>query len=62
MLCSEHNLYYTYSGKKTSYELFKGRKPSIPYFHKFQWACYILNNKVYLKKYNAKDQKGIFLG
>ena len=25
-------------------------------------TCYILNNKVYLKKFDAKAQKGIFLG
>ena len=45
---------------KTAYELFKGRKPNI--FHQFGCTCYILNNKVYLKKFDAKDQKGIFLG
>src|SRR4030066_1139270 len=47
---------------KTSYELFKGRKPSISYFHKFGCTCYILNNKHYLKKFSAKAQKGIFIG
>jgi len=47
---------------KTAYELFKGRKPNISYFHQFGCTCYILNNKVYLKKFDAKTQKGIFLG
>src|SRR4030066_111983 len=47
---------------KTSYELFKGRKPSISYFHQFGCTCYILNNKHYLKKFSAKAQKGIFIG
>jgi len=47
---------------KTAYELFKGRKPNISYFHQFACTCYILNNKVYLKKFDAKAQKGIFLG
>jgi len=47
---------------KTAYELFKGRKPNIYYFHLFGCTCYILNNKVYLKKFDAKAQKGIFLG
>jgi len=47
---------------KTAYELFKGRKPNISYFHQFGCTCYILNNKVYLKKFDAKAQKGIFLG
>jgi len=47
---------------KTAYELFKGRKPNISYFHQFGCTCYILNNKVYLEKFDAKAQKGIFLG
>jgi len=48
--------------EKTSYKLFKGRRPNISYFHKFGCKCYILNNKVYLKKFDAKAQRGIFLG
>jgi len=47
---------------KTTYEFFKGRKPNISYFHQFGCTWYILNNKVYLKKFDAKAQKGIFLG
>ncbi|KAK2381799.1 putative mitochondrial protein [Trifolium repens] len=48
--------------KKTTYELFKGRKPNISYFHQFGCTCYILNNKVYRKKFDAKACKGIFIG
>jgi len=48
--------------EKTTYELFKGRKPNISYFHQFGCTCYIMNNKVYLKKFDAKAQRGIFLG
>jgi len=47
---------------KIAYELFKGRKLNISYFHQFGCTCYILNNKVYLQKFDAKAQKGIFLG
>jgi transposase InsO family protein len=47
---------------KTTYELFKGRKPNISYIHQFGCTCYILNKKVYLKKFDAKAQRGIFLG
>src|SRR4030067_2372939 len=47
---------------KTSYELFKGKKPSISYLHQFRCTCYILNNKSYLKKFDAKAQRGIFIG
>lgn len=47
---------------KTPYELFKGRRPNISYFHEFGCTCYILNNRVYLKKFDAKSHKGIILG
>jgi len=47
--------------EKTAYELFKGRRPNISYFHQFGCTCYILNNKLYLKKFDAKAQRGIFL-
>lgn len=47
---------------KTAYELFKGIKPSNSYFHQFGCRCYILNNKVHLNNFDAKAQKGIFLG
>jgi len=47
--------------ENTTYELFKGRRPNISYFHQFGCTCYILNNKLYLKKFDAKAQRGIFL-
>ena len=48
--------------EKTIYELFNGRKLNISYFHQFGCTCYILNNKVHLKKFDVKAQRGIFLG
>jgi len=48
--------------EKTTYELFKGRRPNISYFYQFGCTCYILNTKLYLKKFDAKAQRGIFLG
>jgi len=48
--------------EKTTYELFKGRRLNISYFHQFGCTCYILNNKLYLKKFDAKAQRGIFVG
>jgi len=48
--------------EKTTYELFKGRRPDLSYFHQFGCTCYILNNKLYLKIFDAKAQRGIFLG
>jgi hypothetical protein len=47
---------------KTPYELFRGRKPNISYFHQFGCTCYILNNKVHLKKFDSKACKRIFIG
>jgi len=32
------------------------------YFHQFGCTCYIVNHKVYLKKFDPKAQRGIFLG
>jgi len=48
--------------EKTAYELFKGWRPNISYFHQFGCICYILNTKLYLKKFDAKAQRGILLG
>lgn len=61
--CYVHNrIYIRHIMIKTSYELFKGRNPNISYFHQFRCTCHILNNKVYLNKFDAKVHKGIFLG
>jgi len=48
--------------EKTASELFKGRRPNISYFYQFGCTCYILNNKLYIKKFDAKAQRWIFLG
>lgn len=49
--------------KKTPYELFKGRKPNIAFFHIFGCKCFILNNdKDNLGKFEEKSDEGIFLG
>ena len=47
---------------KTPYELWKGRKPNISYFHQFGCTCFILNTKDNLAKFDSKTHKGIFLG
>ncbi|WJX78348.1 hypothetical protein P8452_61580 [Trifolium repens] len=47
---------------KTTYELFRGRKPNISYFHQFGCTCYILDNKAYKRKFDAKACKRIFIG
>ncbi|CAH9132817.1 unnamed protein product [Cuscuta epithymum] len=49
--------------QKTPYELWKGRKPNISYFHVFGCKCYILNNgKENLKVFQEKADEGVFLG
>jgi len=58
----ENRIYIRRILEKATYELFKGRRPNISYFHLFGCTCYILNNKVYLKKFDVKAQRGIFLG
>jgi len=58
--CYVHNrLYIRPILNKTTYELFKGRKPSTAYFYQFGCTCYILNNKVYVTKFDSKAQKSI---
>ena len=47
---------------KTSYELWKNKKPNISYFKVFGSKCFILNTKDNLGKFDAKSNVGIFLG
>ena len=47
---------------KTPYELWKGKRPNISYFHPSDTKCYILNNgKDQLAKFDAKSDEGTFL-
>ena len=48
--------------KHTSYELWKGKKPNVSYFHTFGSKCYILNDRDHLGKFDAKSDVGLFLG
>ncbi|KAJ9557526.1 hypothetical protein OSB04_012140 [Centaurea solstitialis] len=48
--------------RRTPYELFRNRKPSIEHLHIFGCVCYILNNKDNLGKFDSKYADGIFLG
>ena len=49
--------------KKTSYELFKGRRPVLSHLKVFGCKCFILNNdKESLGKFDAKANEGDFLG
>ena len=46
----------------TLYELRKGRKPTVKYFHVFGSMCYILSDRDYRRKMDPKSDEGIFLG
>lgn len=45
----------------TPYEMWKGRKPNVKYFHVFGSPCYILKDREYQRKFDSKTDEGIFL-
>ncbi|GJT02426.1 retrovirus-related pol polyprotein from transposon TNT 1-94 [Tanacetum coccineum] len=47
---------------KTPYELIRGRKPNIQYFHVFGSLCYLTNDRDDLGKMKPKADIGIFFG
>ncbi|GKA88564.1 retrovirus-related pol polyprotein from transposon TNT 1-94 [Tanacetum coccineum] len=47
---------------KTPYELIKGRKPNVQYFHVFSSLCYPTNDRDDLGKMKPKADIGIFVG
>ena len=48
--------------RNTFYELWKGKRPNVSYFHTFGSKCYILNDRDQLGKFDAKSDNGIFIG
>ncbi|KAK0578805.1 hypothetical protein LWI29_016460 [Acer saccharum] len=48
--------------RNISYELWKGKRPNVSYFHTFGSKCYILNDHDQLGKFDAKSDEGIFIG
>ena len=55
-------MYFRFDSKKTPYELWKGKKPIVKYFRIFGTDCYILRDRENLEKFDAKSNKGYFLG
>ncbi|GKD42009.1 retrovirus-related pol polyprotein from transposon TNT 1-94, partial [Tanacetum coccineum] len=47
---------------KTPYELIRGRKPNVQYFHVFGYLCYPTNDRDDLGKMKPKADIGIFIG
>ena len=51
------------SSKKISYEMFKGKKPSLAHFKVFGIRCFIhINEKKNIDKFEPKSEPEIFLG
>ncbi|PRQ45332.1 putative RNA-directed DNA polymerase [Rosa chinensis] len=48
--------------EKTPYEILKGKKPNVSHLRVFGSPCYIYRDREYLAKFDAKSDKGVFLG
>lgn len=46
----------------TPYEIWKGKKPNVKYFHIFGVVCYVLRDRTHNKKLDDKSEEAIFLG
>ena len=57
-----NRVYFHPDTKKTPYEVWKGRKSNVSYFHVFGSICYILSNRDHSGKFDAKSDYGVFLG
>ena len=55
-------MYFRPDSKQTPYELWRGKKPFVKYFRIFGSDCYILRDRENLEKFDAKSDKGYFLG
>ncbi|KAK2402491.1 cysteine-rich RECEPTOR kinase [Trifolium repens] len=61
--CYVHNRVTLRAGTSTTlYEIWKGRKPNVKYFHVFGSKCYILADREQRRKLDPKSDEGIFLG
>ena len=57
-----NRIFFRVGTKKTTYEIWNGKKPKVKYFRVFGSKCYILNDRENLGKFDAKSDEGIFLG
>ena len=55
-------MYFRPDSKQTPYELWRGKKPVVKYFRIFGSDCYIPHDRENLEKFDAKSNKGYFLG
>ena len=62
-LCHIGNRIFFWEGtKKTTYQIWNGKKLKVKYFRVFGSKCYILNDQENLEKFDAKSDEGVFLG
>ena len=57
-----NRIYFRAGTKKTSYEIWREKKPKVKYFKIFGSKCYILIDRENPRKFDAKSDEGIFLG
>ena len=57
-----NRMYFRPDTKKTSYELWKGRKPNVKYFKIFGSTCFILKDRENVEKSDSRSDEIIFLG
>ena len=57
-----NRVYFRPDSKKTPYELWSGKKSIVKYFRIFGSDCYILRDRENLEKFDAKIDRGFFLG
>ena len=57
-----NRIFFRAGTKKTTYEIWNGKKLEVKYFRVFGSRCYILNDRENLEKFDAKSDEGIFLG
>ena len=57
-----NRVYFRFDTKKTPYELWKGRKPNVKYFRIFGSICFILKDRENVRKFDSRNNEGIFLG
>ena len=57
-----NRVHFRPDSNKTLYELQRGKKPVVKYFRIFGSDSYILHDRENLEKFDAKSDKGYFLG
>ena len=57
-----NRVYFKLDIKKTPYELWRGKTPIVKYLQIFGSDCYIMHDRENLEKFDAKSNKGYFLG